>query len=625
MSADHSGRRDAAEETVSPAAVYRQRCERFRRRADSFARRSAILSWLRLGTAGAVIGSLALVVLQASSRPTLWLTTAGIATAVFAALVLVHDRVVRQQGGWRDLERINQQAEARLARDWASLPAPVGAAPPGSEALARDLQLFGPASLLHLLDTGLGPPGRETLARYLVEPAARDEILARQGEVGELMPQLELRQRLAREGQHLSELEPGIEPFLAWAEGEPWLLDRPWLVWASRLLPAVAITALALVETGHLRWSIAGLFLVLNFGFLNLFDGRLQARLDRVSAREGELLRYARALSLAESVECFGSPRLRRAIDDLSVDGTSASSRIQILHRRVVLADARASGTLHMLLGTLFLWDFQTLYLIERWQRANGSRARRWLTVLGELEALAALAGLAFDHPDWVFPAVDSDPAAALEAENLAHPLLADDVMVGNDVTVGPPGSFLLVTGSNMSGKSTLIRALGINIVLARAGGPVCASRFSMPPLRLATSILVEDSLQDGLSFFMAELLRIKAIVDAAREESFDRGRLFFLLDEILRGTNSADRQVAVREVLVRLLATGAIGAISTHDLAVARTGGLERAARPVHFRERIRDQDEEGALMTFDYRLRPGLATTSNALRLLAAVGLGD
>jgi len=625
VSADRSGPRDSAEDRDSPAAVYRQRCEGFRRRADALARRSTILSWLRLGAAGAVVGSLTLVVLQASSQPALWLTPAGIAAAIFAALVLVHDRVIRQQADWRDLERINRQAGARLARDWASLPAPVVAAPPGTEALARDLQLFGPASLLHLLDAGLGPPGRETLARWLVEPATRDEILARQGEVRELVPQLELRQQLAREGQHLSALEPGLEPFLAWAEGEPWLLDQRWLVWASRLLPAVALMALALVAAGELRWSIAGLFLVLNFGLLNLFDGRVQARLNHVSAREGELLRYARALALAESVECFESPRLRQAIDDLQADGASASSRIQTLHRRVVLADARSSGTLHVLLGTLFLWDLHTLYLVERWQRANGHRARRWLTVLGELEALAALAGLAFDHPEWVFPAVDSNSAAALEAESLGHPLLADDVRVGNDVTVGPPGSFLLVTGSNMSGKSTLIRALGINIVLARAGGPVCASRLSMPPLRLATSILVEDSLQDGLSFFMAELLRIKGIVDAAREENLDRGRLLFLLDEILRGTNSADRQVAVREVLARLLATGAIGAISTHDLAVAETDSLGGAARPVHFRERIRDREEEGALMTFDYRLRPGLATTSNALALLAAVGLGD
>jgi DNA mismatch repair ATPase MutS len=195
---------------------------------------------------------------------------------------------------------------------------------------------------------------------------------------------------------------------------------------------------------------------------------------------------------------------------------------------------------------------------------------------------------------------------------------------VGNDVTVGPPGTFLLVTGSNMSGKTTLLRALGANAVLARAGAPVCARALRMPPVELATSVAVEDSLEEGVSFFLAELLRLKAVVQKA-EEAAGRSsrRLLYLLDEVLRGTNSAERRVAVGRVIGRLLAVGAIGAVTTHDLEMLAEGDLEAAAVPIHFRETVAPRPGGGADMTFDYLARPGLATTTNALRLLEAVGL--
>jgi DNA mismatch repair ATPase MutS len=240
-----------------------------------------------------------------------------------------------------------------------------------------------------------------------------------------------------------------------------------------------------------------------------------------------------------------------------------------------------------------------------------------------------------------------ADAPDTLRARDLGHPLIPGDRRVGNDVEVGPPGTFLLVTGSNMSGKTTLIRAIGANAVLAEAGGPVCARELTMPPVRLATSIVVEDSLEEGVSFFMAELLRLKSVVDAAAAEARADGdldeageagetrggagpaggdrRLLFLLDEVLRGTNSAERRVAIQRVLGRLLELGAIGAITTHDLQILAEGELERAAVPIHFRETVRPRPEGGADMTFDFIARPGLAPTTNALRLLEAVGLGD
>lgn len=241
---------------------------------------------------------------------------------------------------------------------------------------------------------------------------------------------------------------------------------------------------------------------------------------------------------------------------------------------------------------------------------------------LGEVEALAALARLAHDHPDWAFPEID--PAAdRLAARALGHPLLPDDTRVPNDVTIGPRGTFLLVTGSNMSGKSTLLRAIGLNVVLAGAGAPVCATALRMPPLALGTSMRVQDSLAQGVSTFMAELQRIKAVVEAAEVERRRRQRAFlFLFDEPLQGTNSAERQVATRRIIAHLLRQGAIGAVATHDLSLAETPPLAGAAVPVHFAERI-VATPVGATMTFDYLLHPGLATSTNALTLMELVGL--
>jgi DNA mismatch repair ATPase MutS len=260
------------------------------------------------------------------------------------------------------------------------------------------------------------------------------------------------------------------------------------------------------------------------------------------------------------------------------------------------------------------------LAALERWQRSSGAHARDWLAALGEAEALSALGTLAHDNPDWVMPDLVEGPAG-IEARALGHPLLAAGSRVNNDVAVGPPGTFVFVTGSNMSGKSTLLRAIGTNVVLAQAGGPVCATSMRLTPVDIWTSIRIDDSLEAGVSLFMAELKRLKRIVDAARAP--DRPRpLLYLLDEMLHGTNTGERRIAARRVLNYLVQAGAIGAVTTHDLTLAEDPSLDAAAQRVHFTEQFIQRD--GAMtMTFDYRLRPGLATSANALKLLAMIGL--
>jgi DNA mismatch repair ATPase MutS len=276
----------------------------------------------------------------------------------------------------------------------------------------------------------------------------------------------------------------------------------------------------------------------------------------------------------------------------------------------------RGAALLHFPIQAFTLWDFHWVFALERWRRTSGVHVREWISAAGEIDALACLAALRRDNPEWAFPKLTD--ARLFQATALGHPLIPAERRVANDVQVGPPGTVLLVTGSNMSGKSTLLRAIGLNAVLAQCGAPVCAENLSLPPADIQTSIRVQDSLERGISYFMAALARLKGVVDAAERPDNDR-ILLYLLDEILQGTNSAERGTAVQAVARHLLDAGAIGVMTTHDLNIAFEEPLKSSAKLVHFTETV---DPDGT-MRFDYELRDGLATSRNALRLMQLIGI--
>jgi DNA mismatch repair ATPase MutS len=293
-----------------------------------------------------------------------------------------------------------------------------------------------------------------------------------------------------------------------------------------------------------------------------------------------------------------------------------APAAMRRLNRILGFAELRSgSALLHFPIQALTLWDFHVLFALERWRRSTGTQVRDWLQATGELDALSRFGELHHDNPQWCWPRLD---AGVIQASALGHPLIREDRRVTNDVTVGPKGTVLLVTGSNMSGKSTLLRAIGLNTVLAQAGAPACATDLALPSCDLQTSIRIQDSLERGISYFMAALSRLKGVVDAAERGDSDR-MLLYLLDEILQGTNSAERGIAVQAVARHLLNAGAIGVMTTHDLSLADEEPLHSTAVLVHFTEIV---DEDGT-MRFDYKLRPGIATSRNALRLMRFIGI--
>jgi DNA mismatch repair ATPase MutS len=379
----------------------------------------------------------------------------------------------------------------------------------------------------------------------------------------------------------------------------------------------VTIVTAVLAFFRVLPWTAPGLSIVAGLLLLARYRSTLDASLTRAIARATGLRAQRQMLERLARAR-FDAPLLQRE-QQCAADGLAALSS---LDRALSLLEGRGS-LVHAIAAPILLWDLHAMAWLDRWRARHGPRLRACLDALGTIEALAALGTLAHDNPTWTFPEL-SGTADRLTATGLAHPLLPASIRVANDVTVGPPGTLLLVTGSNMSGKSTLLRAIGLNAVLAQAGAPVCASSLTMPLVDVRTSIRLADSLERGVSLFMAELERLKEIVDAARAR--DRSRpLLYLLDEILHGTNTAERLIAARAVLDHLVQAGAIGAVTTHDLSLAADGSLATASRPVHFTEQVggSTNGDTGPGMTFDYRLRPGLATSTNALKLLALVGL--
>jgi len=631
---------DSASALGSVAEDYAARAAAFARDEAVLRRGAERLSQLRL--LAFVVGAGSGIALL-GGWGTRALTVAGLILGGAAYGILANRHAERRRrASWAGVRRaVCEQGALRVARDWNALVPWTGEELTHDHPYAADLDITGHASLVRLLDVTSPGPGRLTLVSWLsgaVPPVS--ELRSRQEAVKEIAPAVEWRETLTAHAWTAARSQRSdVERFLAWAEQEPWLLRRKAFVWAARVLPFF-IAPTAVLAFFSLLWSrgvlpppsdwavsmaaIAKQWWALPFAagvLLTVVTRReVTARLQSAMSHLSGLASYAAMLGHVES-STFTTQRMVTLRSRLTNE-RGASRALTRLGAIVRLAEARYSPMGHVVLQLLGLWDLHVVVALERWQAVSGAHARDWLAALGEAEALAAFATLAHDNPGWTTPEF-VDGRARIEARALGHPLLASGTRVSNDVAVGPPDTFLLVTGSNMSGKSTLLRAIGTNVVLAQAGGPVCAESMQLSPVDVWTSIRIDDSLEAGVSLFMAELQRLKRIVDAARDPGRTRP-LLYLLDEILHGTNTAERRIAARRVLTYLLKAGAIGAVTTHDLTLADDPALDAAAQRVHFTERF-EQRDGATSMTFDYRLRPGLATSANALKLLAMIGLGD
>jgi hypothetical protein len=519
-----------------------------------------------------------------------------------------------------------ERALARLAGRWAGSGGETGERfADDAHLYARDLDLFGDASLFELLSCARTRMGEETLARWLKTPADPSVVRVRQQAIGELAPRTDLREDLAVLGE---DARTGVraDALAVWGERPPRLasLSRP--VWAWPLTAAGALAAaglfvwlaatMDLLPLAPNRLVALRLYVMVTFAVCGAVAWRFNARNSEIfhdlAEAAHDLGLISRVLERLEA-ERFTSGLLGALRASLDVEGEPASRRIARLNRLVDLVDSREHVLLRVI-SPLLLWDLHLVYAIEHWRRTSGPAVRSWLDAVGEMEALSSLAGYHYEHPEDVFPDV-ADGLACFDGEGLGHPLLPDDVMIRNDVRLTGEVRVLVVSGSNMSGKSTLLRTIGINAVLAQAGAPVRARRLRLTPLALGASIRIEDSLQAGVSRFYAEISRLGEIMRRAAEAP----PLLFLIDELLHGTNSHDRRIGAEAIVRGLVDRGAIGLVTTHDLALAHVAdALGPRGANVHFEDSLED-----GRMRFDYRMRAGVVQKSNALELMRSVGL--
>lgn len=542
----------------------------------------------------------------------------------FLALVSWHDRVQEDENRERRRAVVHDHRARRLSGRGSSLPDRGDEFREGEHPYADDLDLFGLGSVYQQLNTAHTHFGRRTLARWLLVPAVPETIHRRQETVRELSELPEFRVEFETEAMGLIEhkrrgtfevaLTPDPGRLLDWLK-KPRTLQHPLLVALCHFGPILTVGGIVLQivwSTTPILWIVG---LALNLVLLSLSAQRANDVFQAVSQTQGAFLRYGTLLALLEQLEprSAGLTELKQRLRSEQSD-KGPSQAMRKFRTWVSFYDLRHNGMVYPFIDALFLWSFHFSYRLENWKEEVGSQPEVWFATLGEVEALHTFASLLAEDPDATLPVVDST-LGGLEAVSQGHPLLRADERVKNDVPTLRFGHALLITGSNMSGKSTFLRALGVNVVLALAGGPVIAERFALAPLLLGTSLRISDSLLSATSHFFAEVKKLAAIVERANPEE----PLLFLLDEVLHGTNSRERQIGARWVLGELLTRGATGALTTHDEGLCKLDStLAEKVELYHFRENV-----EAGHMSFDYKLRPGPVRSGNALRLMRAVGL--
>jgi hypothetical protein len=530
--------------------------------------------------------------------------------ALFAALLVWHERVARKAtletraAAWytRGLQRLNN--------DWYSSGETGERFREPQHPYADDLDLFGRGSVFQLLNAARTLAGEATLARWLSAPSAAAEVRGRQTAIDVLRDRLDLREDLALLGEDIR-AELHAEFLTRWGAAPPMDI-RPVHRWTAGALTGAMLASFAAFMFQF--WSLAPLLVIVLFIllFFTVVRLRVHAILGAVEMPARDLSILAALLQRFES-EPLEAGRLQDLKARIATDGVPASRRIAQLRRLIELRD-QARNQMFAIVAEPLLWSVHFAFAIERWRQVSGPHIGDWLEAVGELEALSSLAGYASEHPSDPFPSFVED-GPLFEGEGLAHPLIPESAVVRNDVVLGRDVCLLLVSGSNMSGKSTLLRSVGLNTVLAWAGAPVRARALRLSPLAVGASMRTHDSVLDGKSRFYSEITRLRQIVQLAGGKM----PLLYLLDEVLSGTNSHDRLIGAKAVVRTLVQRAAIGLVTTHDLALARIADeLGPAAANVHFEDHIED-----GRIAFDYRMRPGVVRKSNAIELMRSVGL--
>lgn len=595
--------------------TYRKCEKKYAKEFNKASKQYNILSNLRLAAFVGIIAGIIFYYLEYHLSGILLSTCSLI---MFVIFIVLHEKVQNRMDLASALVRINQQAIERIGGKWVDF-TDVGEEYINQEhPYSFDLDIFGRSSLFQWINSTFTFLGREFLKNTLLNPQ-KDiaKIKERQDAISELAEKLDWRQHFRAEGSFIKNGRNNPASLFKWVENEDRFFRRPWLIWGIRLIITVTMISLLLAFLADIRFLyLSGILLLLQ---LVLFFIGLRLSSDAygvANLHRESIVAFRKLLTIIEG-ERFQSAYLARLASSLvDPDGIPASKQVDKLSSIVDMMNFKYSQLFYFLIDVLFLFDYHCMIALEKWKKQSGCNLQDWVTVIGRFEEISSLAIIRYDNPDWCFPQLTSSKQN-FGAANMGHPLLPSDVRICNDLILKGSGSVLLITGSNMSGKSTLLRTVGVNLVLAYAGSPVCASSFECSIMDIYTAMRVNDNLEKNISSFYAELLRIKTIIQAAGSSD----TTLFLLDEIFKGTNSRDRHIGAAAVIRKLSKMGAVGLVSTHDLEL---GELESDKdfdiENYHFSESYSNNR-----IVFDYKLRAGVSKTTNALYLMRMVGIDE
>ena len=585
----------------------------FQQLADKTQQQYNQLAILRLGWfIGLFIGVILLHKIDQSG----WAAGVGVVGLVgFTVLLKWHQRVRRERDLNRHLVFINQDEQARLDRTYLRPETGLAFAPP-DHAYAQDLDVFGRHSLYKLLNRTHTHDGAARLAQYLLHPTLPATIMLRQEAAAALKPHLDWRQMaeaLARLNEKVSESPEGLRewantptPLPAWTNLVrfifPIITVGVFVAWLLGYLPGVAVLGCLAIH-GSVLGQTNKIALVVG---------------EQTHAVTQTLLAYTDLLRHAEQMP--GNSRMLQDLRSrLTTSAGTASKAIAQLARLVENLNFRQNIYFVLFVGLATLWDLHYLQALNRWKAHYGPLLADWLAAEAEIEAINSLAGFAYAHPDYATPELVEDNGIHVEADTVAHPLLPPKRAIANTLSVVGSGKTILITGSNMSGKSTFLRTLGLNVVLAQAGAVTSARKFACSPVQVYTSMRTQDSLEENTSSFYAELKRLRTLIRLAKPNGQpDQLPVLYFLDEILKGTNSADRHKGAEALIRQLHRTTASGFVSTHDVELGSMANADDFVANYHFRS-----DIDAGQVTFDYHLRPGVCESFNASQLMQAMGI--
>jgi hypothetical protein len=595
-------------EKLLPATVYQERIKSISQERDQLKKKKSVIAWGRFVLMIVIIASFYYLkpygLLYAFLR-------AVILFAIFLRLVVLSSRNNNKISNLNLLLDINRQELQIADGKYNNLP-------DGKELLpalhdyAHDLDIFGRASIYQYINRTTSEQGQQTLSRWLLHPLTHDVITDQQKAVKELSEQYEWRQQLHAYGLANKVTNNTQERINNWQKEPDRFAASHWR-WVRFVLPAIILAALVCTLLDILP---SPLFFGLFFIFL-LIGLSISRKVNPVYLQLDKIVKQLQTMSYSMAwieQQPFKAPLLQKIQEQYSVASSKASLEVAGLKEILVKLELRLNPILFIFLNTLLFWDLQQALALEKWRNKNNATIQKWFEALGTMEALCTLATLAFNHPEWAFPAID-EQHGTLITEELGHPLIPAAKRVTSSFSTKGTGQLALITGSNMAGKSTFLRSVGVNIVLAMMGAPVCAKSLTVSDMRVISSMRIADNLEENTSTFYAELKKLKYIIDAVNNQE----KVFLLLDEILRGTNSLDRQIGSKALIKQLIRQHSVGILATHDLELADLiNDYPANIHNYHFDVQVAKEE-----LYFDYQLKEGVCRSLNASILMKKIGI--